>query len=173
MKCLLLSAIAFAGLGSPLGSVSAQTWTLTTAPSSSWQAVASSADGTRLVAVVFNGGIYTSADSGATWVQNTSAPVNRWASVASSADGLSLAAAIYGGQIYTLQLRPQLSLILVSTNLVLSWPVAAGNFNLQQNSNLAGNIWTPVTNQSAVVSSQYQVTVPLGADRNFFRLQGL
>ena len=72
----------------------AQTWTQTSAPSESWGSVASSADGTKLVAVVYDGGIYTSTNSGTTWTQ-TSAPNGHWFSVASSADGTKLAAANY------------------------------------------------------------------------------
>ena len=84
---------------------SAQTWTPTSAPNGAgWTSIASSADGTKLVAVgayIWDGGgnmyvpfpIYTSDDSGLTWMQ-TSAPSNVWASVASSADGTRLAAAV-------------------------------------------------------------------------------
>jgi hypothetical protein len=64
-----------------------------------WYSVASSADGSRLVAVVNGGQIYTSADSGVTWTPSES---NRfWYSVASSADGSRLVAVVNGGQIYT------------------------------------------------------------------------
>jgi hypothetical protein len=79
----------------------AQTWTLTGAATNSWRAVASSADGTKLVAVTDvtqtnpvptgTGAIYVSTDSGITWTQ-TSAPGNNWSSVASSADGTKLLA---------------------------------------------------------------------------------
>ena len=63
-----------------------------------WAAVASSADGTKLVAVVSGGQIYTSTDSGVAWVARES---NRaWRSVASSADGSKLVAAVGDGQIY-------------------------------------------------------------------------
>ena len=41
----------------------AQTWTQTSAPITNWTAVASSADGTKLVAGVYNGQIYTSIPS--------------------------------------------------------------------------------------------------------------
>jgi len=75
-------------------------WTQTPAPSESWYAVASSADGTHLVAAVGDGGIYTSTDAGATWVQ-TPAPSESWYAVASSADGTHLVAALGGGGIYT------------------------------------------------------------------------
>lgn len=63
-----------------------------------WSAVASSADGTKLVAAAGGngqyGGIYTSVNSGLTWTLQTSAPTNvPWTSVASSADGTKLVAA--------------------------------------------------------------------------------
>jgi hypothetical protein len=84
----------------------AQIWMQTKAPTNFWQAIAASADGTKLVALV--GGvpyakvIYTSMDSGATWTSNA-VPAVEWWSVASSADGSKLiAAASYGGSgIYT------------------------------------------------------------------------
>ncbi len=64
-----------------------------------WDTIASSADGTKLVAVVTAGQIYTSSDSGVTWIARES---NRsWNSVASSADGTKLVAVVTGGQIYT------------------------------------------------------------------------
>lgn len=42
----------------------AQTWTQTSAPLTNWTAVASSADGSRLVAAIAGGQIYTSTNSG-------------------------------------------------------------------------------------------------------------
>jgi hypothetical protein len=64
-----------------------------------WIAVASSADGTKLVAVANGGPIYTSADSGMNWTSDGSSRI--WRSVASSADGSKLVAVHLGGQIYT------------------------------------------------------------------------
>jgi hypothetical protein len=80
--------------------------------------VASSADGTKLVAVSTNldpatlklvgGNIYTSSDSGAIWTQTGT--TQHWNSVASSSDGTKLVAVsgdllfplkIVGGYIYT------------------------------------------------------------------------
>ena len=80
----------------------AQTWTQTSAPSTNWQSIASSADGSKLVASGFrvDGPIYTSTNSGATWTL-TSAPSQSWNSVASSADGIQLVAVQYVGSIYT------------------------------------------------------------------------
>ena len=67
------------------------TWSQTSAPTNYWSCTASSADGTRLVAGAYPGGIYCSSNSGAIWLQ-TSAPSNNWISVASSADGIKLVA---------------------------------------------------------------------------------
>lgn len=68
-----------------------------------WVGVASSADGTRLVAVELGGKIYTSGDSGVNWTLCTAKPAcesnSDWWAVASSADGSKLVAA--GSQMYT------------------------------------------------------------------------
>ena len=89
------------------------TWTQTTAPNTNWTAVASSADGTKLVAVsapgwdgdlqslVGKGGIYSSLDAGATWNRTSAAPSTNWSCVASSADGVHLVAGVDSGLIYT------------------------------------------------------------------------
>jgi hypothetical protein len=79
------------------------TWTSRDS-SRSWQCVASSADGSKLVAGVYNGQIYTSSDSGATWTARDSS--RYWQAVASSADGSKLVAVdngggVSGGFIYT------------------------------------------------------------------------
>jgi len=64
-----------------------------------WMYLASSADGTKLAAVVANGLIYVSADSGLTWTARES--VRNWAEITMSADGTKLAATVTGGQIFT------------------------------------------------------------------------
>jgi len=107
MKALLSKTIIFCGLIAAVNSAFAQTWTqATNAPSNGWTCVASSADGTKLVAVYGDnnsGSIYTSTNSGANWTHQTNAPTNvEWQGVASSADGVKLVAGAtaYGG-IYT------------------------------------------------------------------------
>jgi len=76
----------------------AQTWTQTSAPTDAWVSVASSVDGSKLVAASTTesgfgtGQIYTSTNSGLTWVIQTNAPATHWSCVASSADGSKLAA---------------------------------------------------------------------------------
>jgi hypothetical protein len=64
-----------------------------------WLSIASSADGSKLAAVVSGGQIYTSTDSGANWTARESS--RNWLSIASSADGSKLAAVAPVGQIYT------------------------------------------------------------------------
>ncbi|MCP5521268.1 MAG: hypothetical protein H7A46_06940 [Verrucomicrobiales bacterium] len=64
-----------------------------------WATVASSADGSKLVALVYDGQIYTSTDYGASWTARDS--TRNWLYVASSADGSKLVALVDGGQIYT------------------------------------------------------------------------
>jgi|GEM_PF-1676636 len=71
-------------------------------PASAWFGVASSADGTKLVAVTWCGPIFTSTDSGATWVNQSDAGNHCWKNVTSSADGTKLAAINSNdGHIYT------------------------------------------------------------------------
>src|SRR5271154_2386453 len=79
----------------------AQTWMqATNAPSNgSVNCIASSADGTKLVAGI-SGWIYTSTNSGVTWISNN-VPHIAWPAIASSADGNKLAAVAQGGGIYT------------------------------------------------------------------------
>src|ERR1051325_10303727 len=83
----------------------AQTWVQTVAPLGYWSSVASSADGSVVLAADggfggAGGSLYISSDSGATWAP-ANAPVVIWTSVASSADGSHLVATAYSDQIYT------------------------------------------------------------------------
>ena len=153
-----------------------QTWLPTGAPDEYWGAVASSASGVKMVAVVryrfgdyenyVGAPIYTSTNWGVTWEQ-TSAPSNFWSAVASSADGTILAATASGDGIY------------ISTNSGATWAettAPTGNWSAIASSadgvNLiaalagdeiyhsadSGQTWTPVglpaeKNWSAVASS--------------------
>ncbi|HEV2391268.1 MAG TPA: hypothetical protein VG146_02790, partial [Verrucomicrobiae bacterium] len=64
-----------------------------------WLAIASSSDGSKLVAANAGGSIYISEDSGNTW-SLTGAPYENWFSVASSTNGNLLVAVAYAGPIY-------------------------------------------------------------------------
>ncbi len=63
-----------------------------------WYSIASSADGSKLVAAVNNGRLLTSIDAGVTWTQRDSS--RAWYHVACSGDGTRLAAVVTGGFIY-------------------------------------------------------------------------
>ena len=101
---------------------SAQVWTKSSAPSKTWSAVGSSADGSVLVAAINGSSIYTSTNSGATWAVS-GAPSKGWTAVTASGDGkLLLACATASttpGGVYT------------STNAGTTWQSNSvpGNYN--------------------------------------------
>jgi photosystem II stability/assembly factor-like uncharacterized protein len=84
----------------------AQEWTQTTAPTTNWSSIASSADGSKLIATVRglfsdNVPIYISTNAGGTWQPSTASFTNDdWLSVATSADGGRLVASSSTG-VYT------------------------------------------------------------------------
>ena len=65
--------------------------------SMAWHAVATSSDATKLAAVVENGYVYTSADSGASWTERTAAGYRLWGGISGSSDGSRLAAVSRNG----------------------------------------------------------------------------
>jgi hypothetical protein len=73
-------------------------WTSQGSPNAFWTSVASSANGSNLVAVASGGQIYTSTNAGVSWVSRVPGATN-WTAVASSADGSRLIAAASAGQI--------------------------------------------------------------------------
>jgi photosystem II stability/assembly factor-like uncharacterized protein len=64
-----------------------------------WNSIASSSDGIKLIASTNSEYLYTSTDSGVTWIQRASS--RSWKSVTSSSDGNKLAAIAYNGSIWT------------------------------------------------------------------------
>lgn len=161
---------------------SGASWFPTTAPSNFWTAVASSADGTHLVAAAspmsgqfsqYTGGIFTSADGGITWVSN-SLPTANWVSVTSSADGCRLAAIPSSGFAYVAQLpcNPTVAINLADSNAILSWTLPSTNVSLHQSPDLTSTNWSPVTNSPTFnfTNLQYQVVWPAGPNPAFFRL---
>ncbi len=82
---------------------SGASWQLANSPNETWTAIASSADGSKLVAVAsYPSAVYTSEDFGGTWQLQAGAPPAEWGAVASSADGTRLVAgdASYRGSLY-------------------------------------------------------------------------
>jgi len=81
------------------------TWTPTGNSSlntQNWYSIASSSDGSKLVAVVFQGDIYRSSDSGITWTPTGNSNLNtiQWYSVAISSNGSTVVAVPLSGDIY-------------------------------------------------------------------------
>jgi len=67
----------------------------------SWQRVASSTDGQKLAAVVYNGSVWTSSDAGLTWTERAASGARLWSDIASSSDGTKLVALAYPGGVWT------------------------------------------------------------------------
>jgi hypothetical protein len=137
-----------------------------------WKSIASSADGTKLVAAPEIGQIYTSTDSGATWnVANV--PNTNWSSVACSADGSKLFAVAKGGGIWTSQTIPTPSMNITPTNgdLKLSWIVPSANFVLQQSLDLQN--WADMTNQPVLnlTNLQNEMILSPSGSNVFYRLK--
>ena len=65
-----------------------------------WSSVACSADGAKLLACVYEGGLYTSTNAGATWRQHLTDAAHRWWRVACSADGSLMSAKGCDGEIF-------------------------------------------------------------------------
>jgi len=77
------------------------------------------------------------------------------------------------GYPFSASVAPPLSLALMGTNLMLSWPLACAAFTLQTTTNLVAGNWMNVTSPAPqIVGSQWQVLLPLSGDANsiFYRL---
>jgi hypothetical protein len=128
---------------------SGATWVSNSLNSVMWNAVACSADGTKLVAAALASGrhyLLTSTNSGATWMTN-SPPVGRTVAVASSADGTKLIA-VEEGVVWS---STNSGLSWASTNLAGFWLGAAlsadgGRQAIGEGS--PGEIWTSQTTTS-------------------------
>lgn len=70
-------------------------------PRKEWYSVASSADGTKLIAGAYMGPLYTSTDAGLTWTPRLTEVNRDWSAVASSAGGTTLIAGTYWGELFT------------------------------------------------------------------------
>jgi hypothetical protein len=66
---------------------------------------------------------------------------------------------------------PRLSIAPAGTNVVLSWPTAASDFQLESKPSLTTGTWTAITNMWTVIGGFNVLTNPVSASAQFFRLQ--
>jgi uncharacterized delta-60 repeat protein len=67
---------------------------------------------------------------------------------------------------------PSLSLARSGVGFMLSWPVTALNFQLQESTNpVVADSWSPVAELAVTNGPQISVTVPANAEKKFFRLK--
>jgi photosystem II stability/assembly factor-like uncharacterized protein len=156
-------------------------WIRTSAPTRDWLSVASSADGTILVAVGdYEPEISVSTNSGASWVEVVPPGPDYWNCVTCSADGNSLVVAV-GAHIAALHApnpappvppSPQLAVNLSGGNLNVSWLVPSTPFVLQQTSDLRLSGWVDVLASPTLnlTNLHYQLTVTPGLGKSFYRL---
>ncbi len=133
--------------------------------------VAGSADATKVIcSSVFNV-VYSSMDSGISFITND-LPVVDWSDFATSADGNKWVAVADIGGIWLSQKppSPQLQLSVNGTNLLCSWLVPSTHFILEQSYDLTN--WTPLTNSPALNFSnlQNQISLPISGSGSFSRL---
>lgn len=113
-----------------------------------WRSVASSADGSTLVAVESPGGIWISVDSGESWTNNNKLFVLDFQSVTSSVDGSRLAVAVnqgdFGGPIYTAYKSDVYFYLWRSQGNVNNWASIASSANGSKLVAVADQLYTSV-----------------------------
>jgi hypothetical protein len=92
-------------LAHSVGNTVGTAWTAQNSGSNDWGMVASSSDGTKLIAGTYSSRLYTSTDGGLSWIARSngipSGGIQSWRSVASSSDGTKLVATPGFGGVYT------------------------------------------------------------------------
>lgn len=173
-----LIAVSSFGFGSRYWVVSSssmgQSWITNNLPANNnWAAVASSADGNKLVVAASGGPIYSSTDAGATWISNN-APTLHWQSVAMTADGSTLFAAASNGGIWARRSvsMPTVQIAPAGNSLGLSWIVPSATFKVQETSGLNPPAWTDLTNSPTLNFSNLndEIFVPVRTT-GFYRMQ--
>jgi hypothetical protein len=90
------------------------------------------------------------------------------------AAGVTLQASIPGHSGWSIPFdvisAPKLTITAVGSAVVITWPVAATGFNLEQTANLTVGSWTIVTNTWSTVGSNNVLTNKLTASTTFYRL---
>jgi hypothetical protein len=152
MKVLLGAAEVCCGVFVTVNCVFAQTWTLTSAPTNlNWSAVASSADGSRLIAAAYNS-LWTSTNSGLTWASNT-IPSSSGIGVVSSANGDRLVAVATTYSTNIMYTSTDSGTTWMSNNIIPSCHSLASSADGQKLLVAGGTVWTSTNAGSSWVSN--------------------
>ena len=145
-------------------------WATNTVATSALTALATSADGTRLVAAASGVGIYNSADGGTNWVESD-AGGGTWTSVASSADGTQLAASSQELLFVGMTPLPKLTLTPAGASVFVSWPTNVAGYSLYlfTGTNVTTMPWS-FAPLPIVTNGVYRVTLPVTNSPSFFWL---
>ena len=66
---------------------------------------------------------------------------------------------------------PLLKIKLVGTNVVISWPLGATGFTLEETTSLTGKVWNSTPQPVVNIGSEHTVTVPASGSLKCFRLK--
>jgi hypothetical protein len=67
---------------------------------------------------------------------------------------------------------PAINVSLAGNRLTMSWPLAEASFTVMSLTNLISGVWTPVSSPTPqIIGNQWQVTVPVSGNTQFFRLE--
>lgn len=142
MKRILLLAAVLGGMFCPVNVSFAQTWVTNGAPPSIYDSIASSADGSKLIAG--GTGVFISTNSGANWISNN---LPAQSSVCISADGTKMTSIS--------------SLVLVSTNSGTTWntnaSAGAGSYSLASTAD-GSKLISLNNSRGGIVSTNYGLT---------------
>jgi hypothetical protein len=92
--------------------------------------------------MVLSGQIYTSSDSGLSWIPRESA--RNWTGVASSSDGAKLVAVVGGGRIYT---SVPTSHVIQSTTVGTAGSLSGGQYDAIELQYIGNNTFTVLSNE--------------------------
>jgi hypothetical protein len=143
-----------------------------------WESVSCSSDGSTMVAVgadtAYNlGHIYTSTNYGSNWVEMPYVNPNLQ-KVFISADASHMIGFSYNTPVIVSPPPvPSLSISVLTTNVVLSWPDYATNYGVLQNTSATTANWTALTNVPVDNNGFFQVTLAQTNHQTYFRLRGM
>ena len=177
------------GAGAPFGRIVTSTnfgesWITNKVPLLSWQNIALSADGTKVLAAAWHdsgsvvGPVYTTTNSGATWLSNA-LPALVWEGTGCSADGNRMVLVSAGtnlaslgmGRIFTLKSvsAPRLDVAAIN-GIQISWVLPSTDYVVKQSLDLSNWMVFPDTPVLNLANLHDMVTISASNASGFFRL---